>query len=979
MMKVLLTIASLCLWLCPTVKAQQWEPYVELYNKSSGLLSETSNYHLLQNREGVIWMASGGGVVRFDSRKFDHYWTIEEGLAERAQIMGYEDFRGVLWFVGMGGQITCYHNGRFFPFKYSSVLSKRLAWGKTTSFHVDSFGVFHIGEYGIGYLQMDSSGVVSEECVYPNAEGGVYYTEIEGKPFVFYVKGDSSTRIPVFHYSGREVRRVAYLYREGEISSGRGHTNLRITKKASGDLLIAKDSRVVEVKKDTVVVHSFDRPYVSITEDHFGGLWLSSLEKNGVHYWPDGDLSTDNKKVFLPNAQVHWILEDQTNGMWFGGEKKGVYRMAHPKWKCLRKPGVLSDLQRYKPNLATDVFFESLDSGAVYVYNGSDCFRYKIPDYDDEINVLHRDSLNGRIFLGGNAALFEVGPLGIRRLISDSVRIVGRIRSSTTISGPSDFLFNAGTLLYRFNNEEITLVSSKCPFEIQYIKLFNGVIYAATINGLWKYEDNQWIDLRSLSSAVNGRVMHLAIYDNELWVFGYQAGAIRMNKEGVVTPILIGDRPLKGVIGSRLVGDSLFLSSRQGNIYIVTRQDDQAYGIESKSTPAFFMREYSFQIECKGSRVFLGGQSHLYQFDLKDYRSSPAIYVNIDKIAIKGFLRNKKDYYSLPFDSNSISIDFSAIDFQGMGSSNYEYRMTNVNDWTSTKEQSVQFTILPPDVYQFDIRAQSVFGEVSETKTIHFNILPPYYETWWFRTSIGVLIVLLGWLVFRWQIGQVKKRSRLLNELQHSQHQALAARMNPHFIFNALNSIQQFTLKNDQKSAAAYMRDYAHLMRLVLENSSENLVSLESELEAIRIYLDLERLRSSEKISYRVELSENLDTSRFVLPALLLQPYLENAVWHGLMPKEPPGGNILIRLDGKNGRLQVEIEDNGIGRVKASELKTGNHPGFASQGTGINERRIQLIKSLYRINISVKTIDITGRHEPGIRGTKVIIVIPQPD
>lgn len=959
--------------------AQEWEPYFHLYNKASGLKSEVSNYHLFQDRNGVIWMTAAGGIMRYDSKKFDHFWTTEKGLAERSQTRGYEDYSGRLWFVGMGGKITCFEDGKFFPFKYSDRLSEFLAWGKTTSFHIDSSGTIHIAPYGVGYLQMDTSGVVSEVCMPATEEQGIYFMEIDGQPFAFYLSSATipNPRIPIFHYHGDEAYRVGYLYEPHEVDSKSEHVILRIMKRRNGNFIIAKDNLLAEVTTDSMFVYGFDRPFVAIAEDRNGGLWLSSLTKHGVLHLPSGDLRSMNKKEYLSGDRIHCIIEDDIGGLWLSSQDKGLYHRPNPDFNYMKKPDLLSEIEKQSPDVLKDFFFGCRDGGRIHANNGEVSYAYKVPGYEHETNFLHNDLKNGRVFFGGAATLLSLENSRIQVFSNESNNIVGRVRSSCFDENSSDFWFSAGSLIYRFVDDRFDLVSSQCPFEIQSICFFENEIYAATINGLWKYSNDEWVDLRALSKETNGRISYLMKYDGHLWVFGYQSGTVRINTKGESIPVLVDARPLNYVVFSEQSGDSLFLSTTLGNLYQVRKAEPGKYSFESIVTPAYFRADLCYKIGKKGGQLFIDGRGDIYRFNMKTYETRPTMPLNINSIAINGSLEKLKSSYSLPSDSNNLSINFSAINFESKGPSHYEYRMSHVDDWTRTEGNDIRYTILPSGNYQFDVRAFNRIGQSSYIKSVQFDIMPPYYATWWFRTLMVLAILGISWWLFRLRINQVKKRSRLLEELHSSQHQALAARMNPHFIFNALNSIQQFTLNNDKERAAAYMREYAHLMRLVLENSSDNLVNLESELEAMQIYLDLERLRSRDRITFSIQQEAGFDKQDYVLPALLLQPYLENAVWHGLMPKSPPGGHIEVKLDARDNALLITIEDNGIGRKQAGALHTGNHPGFESKGTAITQRRIELIEMLYRIEIRVEIedgFDLEGKE----MGTCVRLVIPQP-
>ncbi|MEO6721564.1 MAG: histidine kinase [Ferruginibacter sp.] len=204
---------------------------------------------------------------------------------------------------------------------------------------------------------------------------------------------------------------------------------------------------------------------------------------------------------------------------------------------------------------------------------------------------------------------------------------------------------------------------------------------------------------------------------------------------------------------------------------------------------------------------------------------------------------------------------------------------------------------------------------------------------------------------------------------------ALRAQMNPHFIFNSLNSINKYILKSDHANASRYLTRFAKLIRLILDNSNSKEVALSNELEALKLYIEMEALRFSNRFIYEIIIDENVCADNLQVPPLIIQPYVENAIWHGLLHKES-GGKLTVDIKTINDNmLQCTIEDNGIGRAKASELKSKSAPSNKSLGMKLTEERINILNQYASMNASIKIIDLTNNAGEA-SGTKVILAIP---
>ena len=215
----------------------------------------------------------------------------------------------------------------------------------------------------------------------------------------------------------------------------------------------------------------------------------------------------------------------------------------------------------------------------------------------------------------------------------------------------------------------------------------------------------------------------------------------------------------------------------------------------------------------------------------------------------------------------------------------------------------------------------------------------------------------------------------LQQKISQTEITALRAQMNPHFIFNCLNSIQLFTAQNEAEKASEYLSKFSRLIRLVLENSRSEKVTLENELETLRLYIEMEAMRFKGKVSYHINIAEGIDTGYIQIPPLLVQPFVENAIWHGLMHKEE-GGIVKVEVTQPNENLlHIEISDDGIGREKAAEFKSKSATVNKSFGMKVTNERIELINQLYKSTTKVQVFDLNNQQGQAT-GTKVVVEIP---
>lgn len=403
------------------------------------------------------------------------------------------------------------------------------------------------------------------------------------------------------------------------------------------------------------------------------------------------------------------------------------------------------------------------------------------------------------------------------------------------------------------------------------------------------------------------------------------------------------------------------------------------YGVEKEDF-------YHFSFLPSGEIIF-GGRNDIVianPSELKRNTEIPEPYITEMQVLNQPirFLMNGTPF-NFSHRQNFFSFSFSAKAYTMANDVKFRYRLKGFDDWTEeTGRRFANYTNVPGGDYEFQLQAANNEGRWNEKiLEVPVHIKTPYWRTWWFRISIAAIIAFLAYWLYRYRVSQVKKKQKLKSDyekkLANVEMSALLAQMNPHFLFNSLNSIDSYIIRNESKKASEYLNNFARLMRLILQNSRSNYISLKDELDALDLYLQMESLRFKDKFSYSIAVDKDVDVNSIVIPPMLIQPYVENAIWHGLMHKaNGEAGKVELRLSKEGDELLCEIQDNGIGRKKAAELKAQKQTNHKrSMGMQITQDRIEIINKLYNINASVHIYDVEDeKGQPG--GTKVKLTIP---
>ncbi|MDP4148730.1 MAG: two-component regulator propeller domain-containing protein [Bacteroidota bacterium] len=308
-------------------------------------------------------------------------------------------------------------------------------------------------------------------------------------------------------------------------------------------------------------------------------------------------------------------------------------------------------------------------------------------------------------------------------------------------------------------------------------------------------------------------------------------------------------------------------------------------------------------------------------------------------------------YYHRPirlnYKQNFISLEFTTLSYFGI-TQNINYELTGVDkDWVKANEKAVaSYTDLSPGEYVFKTKAGDQNNE-SGIASLTIIITPPFYLTWWFRTLAVSGAAIAIYLVGRKRIQNIRHKADLRHKIAETEMMALRSQMNPHFIFNCLSAIDNLIQTNQPDKATTYLARFAKLIRSVLESTKNNLVPFYKDFESLQLYVELEQFRCGSKFLYQLTADDELLNGDYKVPPLIVQPFAENAIHHGLLNKMEGSRTLVIRATLRDNYICYSITDNGVGRKKAMEIKDRNKPGQTSYGLGITEERIHLHNQKY--------------------------------
>ncbi|HLF65041.1 MAG TPA: histidine kinase, partial [Saprospiraceae bacterium] len=327
----------------------------------------------------------------------------------------------------------------------------------------------------------------------------------------------------------------------------------------------------------------------------------------------------------------------------------------------------------------------------------------------------------------------------------------------------------------------------------------------------------------------------------------------------------------------------------------------------------------------------------------------------------------------------AVDIEFQGLAFPTDVRVEYCYRLKGLqDDWLSLgKNKLVTLPSLSPGTYTLEVKTGKPHSN-APIKSLAIVIGTPFFLRWWFIIISALILISAIIGIMQWRIRRIRRqeeaRVEVSKKIAELELKALRSQMNPHFMFNSLNSIKNYILHAEPKLAAEYLSNFAHLIRMILQNSREKSISLKDELETLILYVDLEKLRFDDEFDFIYLVDDSIHLEDIKIPPMLLQPYVENAIWHGLMHKKVRG-HLLLQFVKQDNMIACIIDDDGVGRENALKMKSLSATRYMSMGMGITQDRIEIMNKMDALGI---TSEIKDKHDASGKpaGTRVIVRIP---
>lgn len=467
--------------------------------------------------------------------------------------------------------------------------------------------------------------------------------------------------------------------------------------------------------------------------------------------------------------------------------------------------------------------------------------------------------------------------------------------------------------------------------------------------------------------------------DQTIWISTFTEGVLGFKNHKLVATIDKAQGLHSNVI-QRIETDG-------DDLWIITDKGIQKYNSISKKMNSNPIN--TSHIEKNIKNIIINPKSILFISSQNIYEIDKAIQTkkyHPNNIILSSISINEKDTilqerYNLPYHKNRIQFTFHTNGYYPERELQFYYKLEGFsNEWipVDSKTDKVSFASLPPKSYIFQIKAETSSKNPFFSNKIHFQIQHPFWKRWWFLLLVFLSLFGVIVLFYRNKLAIQEKEKELAlkkanfeSELAILKLENLKSQMNPHFIFNALNSIQEYIILNQRQLASSYLAKFADLIRAYLEHSSKGYISLKEEIECLNTYLELEKLRFEDKFNYFIQ--NNVQNVDIKIPTMLIQPYVENAIKHGLLHKKD---NRVLKINfvklPQEQTIQCVIIDNGIGREKAAQLRNKKHSSFATRA---NQNRLELLNFGKEKKIGVAIDDLKNENNK-TNGTQVTLLIP---
>lgn len=937
-------------------------PLMYHFDESNGLPSNEI-YQIKQDSRGYIWLATSNGVSRFNGYEFEN-WSEREGIKDNAIFETFEDVRGNIWFLGVTGRLF------YYDVSLDSIIdhpaNHQLFQQKRTSRHPTSLFVDSEGSAYYSLIRNDGDDVIRK--FHPDGSiTKLEHAEKSGQS-QFIIRNPSEDHLLMSLVINHLSEYDSVLFK----SSGKKFGVFRDKKWLANHVPhCCKRGDVIAFSIDYHVVmlnvKNGASRHLQLTSaanksaliDENGGLWVGTYSgEKGILYWRDP--WQDSIPIrFLAGRSVSSALQDKDGGLWFPTLENGVF---------------------YAPSLKTR-YIESdpiIDKKIV----GLTAKRGAIMAFTDVGNI-------SRVWLELDKVKSEVLAQNLYKILSvrdcDEVTTVCCASEVVPDSIPSVFFSNGREAVPKKNTDlfwtagwskvgvtrrdllESPTVGS-VDERISRLLPFDSSVLVGTFRGL----------RRVFESGRSQRIELGKEFED------YRITDLEMLGELVVVSSASGFWSILNPVSLEV----LTIQNHKEAICDVFRENDSSLWMVSENilrriaiSPGLKITEKSFKVGAiisgrkptcvyvLDSAIWIGTTRGLVFFDrgvmTDDWKRSIAI----DRLKLEG-VEQTSDVLNTQYfkhNENDFDIGFHTISPASFENIEYTYKLDGIDRiWRSTRTREVRYTDLASGEYVFSVWSRDNFGNRSPISKLSFLIATPFWKTPWFYFLVffTLSITVTGLVFFR--IRGLRRTHELAQAALSAEVKSLKSQVAPHFLFNAMNSILGLMTQKKHKMAFLGLSNFSMLLRRVVDNADFEFVSLAEELEGLELYISVEKMRFSSEFEYTFEVDDGLDTNKVKIPSMLLQPLVENAIWHGLLHKQESSKKLFIKCYRDENWLHLRIEDNGIGLARSAKMKKSRFGNRQSKGLKLVKERIRLMNILHKTRVEFSISEKKNEADTGV-------------
>ncbi|MFN4298973.1 MAG: sensor histidine kinase [Thermaurantimonas sp.] len=943
-LSVLLFLLNLCIF---SLKAQI--PVHERFDVSKGLLDNTA-YDVSLDKDGFLWITTEEGIQRFDGNKFLSF-VYTENVNKSGSCIQF-DHKGRIWYQSF--------DGHFFYIENDTVKTlKQLRSNNYSTFKIiDSLLIFYNGN-SLVKVNLNTQKVLEE----------IHLPKAEISSIVFFRN--------FYYISGNGFYKITQNFKNIDTLD---------TRTGIFSILTTDNELFFQIKSDTTynVYKLKENDKILFYSDVVRINWIDL--KNNKYY-----ISTNLGLQIHDGSKKNYFMEDyKFSKTILDNYGQLISSTLNAGILIIPSENDIEYFQNLKENFTTTFFtsnkiYLSTESGKIFEFDivtkkskliYEDVYKRQInhfiinTNYNELVIILNNQVKiirpNGRELFtvenvapkkvtivddkyyfvtatGGNGFLdYVFNPLKKSSWDSlyDASEKLNRIRKFTNFNRNKDVIFSPlYNKIFVSTNTGVLIATSNGEISSPYPNLF--------LKKLFQINDNIYgIDFRN----------QLYIYDNKKNKFNR-----------IQIPFSAND--IRFILGNNSIFISVF-----NRIYELKNNKIFETELVSNQNIKYIYRLKNIFLEISNSRL-----SYINNITERKINFPKKIVIN----NVNGIKPNNTQHIEIKYEKGQdVQVNYTFLNLDKRSTSRLYYRI-NKGQWNSILSGTdyLLFPSLKPDKYTIDFAIKE-FGQMDLIKSFNIVVTTPIYKKTWFLFLFQFIVLILFVFYVLWQIQLLSKKNKLVTEKAEIEKnlalmtlKSIKAQMNPHFFFNALNTIQAFIYANDKRSATQYLSKFSKLTRLILENSEVEQIDLASELKTIAIYLELEKMRFVNNFEFDICMSDDFDTESIYIPTMLIQPYVENAIKHGLLHKKGEKYlRIFIQKISKN-QIAVEITDNGIGLSKSREINSKKYIAHKPFSSLANDKRIDLLNKLKGGNYKIDIEELFDENHIST-GTRVRILIP---